>query len=308
MSAELANVDRPAAPAANNEPARLPLGSRGIVICDMDGLARFARMYYASGLAPKGMNEAAIGVAIQMGLEVGLTPAQAVQSIAVINGRPGLFGPAALALVEASGLLVEIDEHFESGGKRADGLAAFADSDAAVCVTRRKGRKAVVTRFSVADAKRAGLWGKAGPWSQYPQRMLKWRARGFNLGDNFGDVLRGLKTVEELQDYPDVPAPEAAAVLPMPRPAEAPPAPAKQLPAKREATWAELADKLKAKDAELSAAGVIGVGDLLAKVEQVWADAGLEGDGATWDRAQVKRAVELAAECVRKAEPGDAAE
>jgi hypothetical protein len=61
------------------------------------------------------------------------------------------------------------------------------------------------TSFSVADAKRANLWGKKGPWTQYPARMLKWRARGFNLADNFGEVLKGLKTIDELMDTPAEP-------------------------------------------------------------------------------------------------------
>jgi hypothetical protein len=33
--------------------------------------------------------------------------------------------------------------------------------------------------------------------------MLKFRARGFNLRDNFGDILKGFRTTEELQDMPD---------------------------------------------------------------------------------------------------------
>jgi hypothetical protein len=73
----------------------------------------------------------------------------------------------------------------------------------AVCQTSRKGKDAnVVARFSVADAKKAGLWGKQGPWTQYPKRMLQLRARGFALRDAFPDVLRGLVTAEEAQDYP----------------------------------------------------------------------------------------------------------
>jgi hypothetical protein len=57
-------------------------------------------------------------------------------------------------------------------------------------------------RFSMADAKRAGLAGKSGPWSQYPARMLTLRARGFALRNAFADALRGLITAEEAQDYP----------------------------------------------------------------------------------------------------------
>jgi hypothetical protein len=61
------------------------------------------------------------------------------------------------------------------------------------------------------DAKRAGLAGKSGPWSQYPARMLALRARGFALRNAFADALRGLVTAEEAQDYPQAePAREAA--------------------------------------------------------------------------------------------------
>ena len=73
----------------------------------------------------------------------------------------------------------------------------------AVCVARRKGRAPVTVRFSVEDAKRAGLWGKQGPWQAYPKRMLQMRARGFALRDAYPDVLKGLISVEEAQDYPE---------------------------------------------------------------------------------------------------------
>jgi hypothetical protein len=73
-----------------------------------------------------------------------------------------------------------------------------------------------VGRFSVADAKRAGLWGKSGPWTQYPRRMLQLRARGFALRDAFPDVLKGLVTAEEAQDYPATEAAKEAAKPPTP--------------------------------------------------------------------------------------------
>ncbi len=55
--------------------------------------------------------------------------------------------------------------------------------------------------ISKEDAKKAGLWGKAGPWSQYPKRMLQMRARSFALRDKFADALSGLIMAEEAQDY-----------------------------------------------------------------------------------------------------------
>ena len=180
-------------------------GPRGVGINSLADLWKFAEIYWQSGLTPKAFtNVQAVCIAVQAGLEIGLSPAQAMQSIAVINGKPGVYGDAAIALVDSSGLMVEIDEYFTVGGQRVEGVTTFTDDTTAVCVTYRAGRKnPVITTFSVADAKRASLWGKSGPWQNYPQRMMKFRARGFNLRDNFADVLRGLKTVEELQDYPE---------------------------------------------------------------------------------------------------------
>jgi hypothetical protein len=93
----------------------------------------------------------------------------------------------------------------------------------AYCEAKRRGyERPTLTSFSVADAKKAGLWGKSGPWTQYPKRMLQLRARGFALRDAFPDVLKGLVTAEEAQDYPTTPAvAEAVVVRPAtPQPAE----------------------------------------------------------------------------------------
>ena len=73
----------------------------------------------------------------------------------------------------------------------------------AICETKRHGWPSpVVGKFSVADAKLAGRWGKAGPWKQYPRRMLQMRARGFALRDAFADALKGIQSAEEVQDIP----------------------------------------------------------------------------------------------------------
>jgi hypothetical protein len=50
-------------------------------------------------------------------------------------------------------------------------------------------------------AKKAGVWKKAGPWNDYPDRMLNIRARAWCLRDLFADVLHGLSVGEEVEDY-----------------------------------------------------------------------------------------------------------
>lgn len=167
-----------------------------------------ASIIASSGLAPKdyiGKPDMVL-VAIQMGADLGLKPMQALQNIAVINGRPSIWGDAAAALVQSSGMMERFHETFEG---------TFPQDDfTAICVIKRKGWQDEIRReFSVADAKRAHLWDKRGhnggetPWVTYPKRMLQMRARGFALRDAASDMLMGLVLVEEAQDYPAIDAP-----------------------------------------------------------------------------------------------------
>ena len=180
----------------------------GLALQSFDDAFRFATMVAGSEFAPKefkGKAESCL-LAIQHGSEVGLSPMQSLQSIAVINGRPTIWGDAALALVQSSPVCEYVKEYVEGQG----------DNLTAVCEAKRRGYPApTVSRFSMADAKRAGLAGKSGPWSQYPERMLQLRARGFALRNAFADALRGLITAEEAQDYPQPePAREPVVVRP----------------------------------------------------------------------------------------------
>jgi hypothetical protein len=171
-------------------------GAQGVKLASLEDAFRFANAIVASGFAPRGMEKPeAVLVAIQLGAELGLTPMAALQNTAVINGRPAIYGDAALALVRASGLLESFnEEEVGEAGKDTFGVRVTA--------VRRDGSKGSET-FTIGDAKAAKLWGKAGPWTDYPRRMLKFRARGFVLRDVFSDVLKGLRTVEEVRDFPE---------------------------------------------------------------------------------------------------------
>ena len=150
----------------------------------------FANMLSKSNLVPKDYqgNPSNCIIAMQWGMEIGLQPLQAMQSIAVINGRPAIWGDAMLALVRGSGQLEYIHEDPTDDG----------------CTVRikRKGEPEAERTFTKEDAKKAGLSGKQGPWTQYPKRMMQLRARAFALRDVFPDVLRGVFIAEEAQDMP----------------------------------------------------------------------------------------------------------
>ena len=157
-------------------------------------LSTFATMAAKSKMVPPAFHNKPedIMLAVQMGSELGLAPMQALQNIACINGRPAVWGDAAIGICRAAAVCEDIREYTEGDGAT---LTAF-------CMAKRRGASPVLARFSVADAKRANLWGKAGPWQQYPVRMLQMRARGFALRDAFPDVLKGIVTAEEAADTP----------------------------------------------------------------------------------------------------------
>jgi hypothetical protein len=169
---------------------------------------QLASLLSKSRLIPKGFeNPEACLVGILYGMEVGLSPIAALQRMAIIDGRPTIWGDAALALVEASGLLVRIEERIEINGSQSDQRSEEQhqsinrqDTKTAICSVQRSGRSEPITRtFSIDDAKRAGLWQKPGPWTDYPDRMLMMRARAFALRDAFPDVLMGLYLKEEFE-------------------------------------------------------------------------------------------------------------
>lgn len=156
----------------------------------IDEAIRFAEMMSKSSLVPKDFsgNPGNILVAIQWGMELGLQPMQAMQNIAVINGRPSLWGDAVIALVKGSSVCEYVVEE--------------TTDDQSVCRVKRKGEPEQSRTFTKADALKAGLLNKAGPWTQYPKRMLQMRARSWALRDVFPDVLRGMPIAEELRDMP----------------------------------------------------------------------------------------------------------
>lgn len=179
-------------------------GISAIIPQTMDDAFRLAKLIAIAGWAPKsylvdssnaslGYSPEKIAIAIMQGLEVGLTPMAAVQSIAVINGMPSLWGDGALGVVQASGLVEDFCET-----KLVDDAGHFIGY---TCTALRAGRSTKIEHtFTMDDARKANLDKKTGPWQQYPQRMCQMRARAWVLRDGFADVMRGFKVAEEALD------------------------------------------------------------------------------------------------------------
>lgn len=151
----------------------------------------YAKLIAESEIVPNDYRNkpANVLVAVQMGMELGLPPLQALQNIAVVNGRPAVWGDSLMAIARAHPACEYITETFDER------------TMTATCKAKRRGGPEEVRTFSRADAEQAGLWGR-NTWKSYPKRMLQMRARGFAIRDVFPDALRGIALAEEAQDMP----------------------------------------------------------------------------------------------------------
>jgi len=165
-----------------------------------DQALEFSKYLAASDMVPKQYRgkPGDCLIAMQWGYEVGMKPLQALQSIAAVNGKPSLYGDAGKAMLLAAGCHIDEDDVEKV---RANGRAR--------CKITRPGRPPVERTFSIEDAKTARLWGKEGPWTNYPYRQMAWRAFWFAARDAAADLLRGMGGAEELQDMVNT-APAAA--------------------------------------------------------------------------------------------------
>ena len=115
--------------------------------------------------------------------ELNIPPMEAFQSLFPLNGKIGMQGNLMLALVRRSGKLEKLK---------------ITNSDGACeILVQRKTEEPYITKWTIADATRAGLIGKDN-WKHYPRTMLMWRALAENFRVTFPDIISGMYLIEEL--------------------------------------------------------------------------------------------------------------
>lgn len=173
--------------------APIMMGADGLQLTSLDDMWRLCTIIASSGLAPKAYDNKPekIFIAVEMGMELGMKPMAAIQSIGVVNGIPSLYGDGFLGKCLSNPLHEWHKEWYEGEG---DQLTAH-------CIVKRKGHEEHHVSFSVKDAKDAALLEK-DVWKKNRKRMLMWRARSA-FRDKYADVLKGFKIYEEVIDYPE---------------------------------------------------------------------------------------------------------
>lgn len=193
MTTETKNFSTDVAAKSAKELAGTRLPSQGMIRLQpttFNELIQVSKILAQSDIVPKDLRgkEANVLLVLMFGNEIGISAAQALQNVMVVNGRPSLWGDAVMGLVLASSVYEDSKDEFNE------------QTMTATFRSKRKGKDWVVRTFSQADAVKAKLWSKEGPWQEYPKRMLFHRARAWALRDSFADVLKGLRYYEEERD------------------------------------------------------------------------------------------------------------
>lgn len=123
--------------------------------------------------------------AILFGDEIGLTPTQALRSVHVISGTPGLYARTMVALVQSRGHRVWTEKETET--------------EVTVCGQRKGDTHVERSVWTLSRAQKAGYTRNA-KYAQTPQDMLYARAAATICRRIAPDALAGLAvTVEELE-------------------------------------------------------------------------------------------------------------
>lgn len=194
MSDEKAKGPPSTAVVPANPASHVSIGRGGIMLQSLEDLLRFGQTAVNAGAAPKGMTAGQAALVIQAGLERGLGPLAGLNAGVVINGVISWRGWAAIGFIQNSPVCVPGTFQSWVEGSIEEGTAV------GYCRAQRRGyAQPFIRSFSIADAKKGGLWGKDGPWRTRPANMLEWRAIGDIGRFHFGDVLGGLPIAEDVE-------------------------------------------------------------------------------------------------------------
>lgn len=191
----------------------------GIEIRSIADLMMAAKILHKSGLVPHGLDTPeAVGAGIWACMEARIPIMFGLRHSFVLNGRHAFWGEAVTAAMLSRGC--KIRREF-TGTEMADDWTCHVS-----LLLAGEDEWTEPETFSVADAKRAGLWaggrttaGKdadASNWATYPKDQLGWKALARAKRLHAAHLCAGMDMVEDIDDTPPV----TARVRVMPRPAE----------------------------------------------------------------------------------------
>ena len=154
---------------------------------DLDGLMRVADMLGKAGpMLPAHIKSPGEALAVIMaGAELGIPPMASLRGIHLVKGKVGMDYSLMIGLLRRAGYGVQ---WVAKSGTRCELLLTYRDGTTHTEV------------WDVERAKKAGLWGNAGPWTNYPEAMLTARCVSSASRAFAGDVLAGCYSMDEVRE------------------------------------------------------------------------------------------------------------
>ena len=198
-----------------------------------EAIQRRARLYTASELVPKiyqGNTPQALAntvIALNLARRIGADELMVMQNLNVIQGKPSWSSTFVISALNACGRFTPIRfEMRELGPITLEGKQAKDMECRAVTNDANSGEALIGPPVTLSMAVAEGWYGKNGSkWRTMPELMIRYRAAAFFGRLYAPDILNGMHTTDEIEDFRDVtprpediikPAANAAPVAPEP--------------------------------------------------------------------------------------------
>lgn len=134
-------------------------------------------------------------IAIEMASRLRTSPLMVMQHLYVVYGRPSWSAQYVIAMINGSGKY-DMELQFE---EKAD---AKGNPYSCMCWTEKDGRKVTGPVVTMDLAKAEGWYDKNNSkWKTMPQMMLRYRAASFFGRMNCPDLMMGMYTREEVEEF-----------------------------------------------------------------------------------------------------------
>lgn len=134
-------------------------------------------------------------IAIEMASRLRTSPLMVMQHLYVVYGRPSWSAQYVIAMINGSGkydMELQFEEVADKNGK----------PYSCVCWTEKDSRKVTGPVVTMDLAKAEGWYDKNGSkWKTMPQMMLRYRAASFFGRMNCPDLMMGMYTREEVEEF-----------------------------------------------------------------------------------------------------------
>jgi len=153
---------------------------------------RVAKMLSVSNLIPKEYqnNIPNTMIALEMANRIGASPLMVMQNLYIVQGKPSWSGSFVIAALNACGRFTPLRFHMEGTG---ESLTCYAYAN-----DKKTGEKLKGTTITMAMVKGEG-WGKK--WQTMPEQMMQYRSGSFFGRTYAPDILMGMPTIEEVEDF-----------------------------------------------------------------------------------------------------------